>query len=74
MSAQAPVIASAKAVPIRADDGLREEVRLELLKGNLVRAAYLAIENGVPRERVRELQSNAIRQFIEQLRNFEGAK
>ena len=74
MSVQAPAIARAKAVPIRAEDGLPEDVRLELLKGNLVRAVHVAMDSGVRREKVRELQSNAIWQFIEQLHNFEGAK
>jgi hypothetical protein len=74
VSVQAPLIASEKLTPIRAEDGLPEEVKLELRRGNLVRAAHVAMENGAPREKVRELQSNAIRQFIEQLHNFEGAK
>jgi hypothetical protein len=56
------------------EDGLPEDVRLELGKGNLVRAAHLALQQAVPRERVRELQSNAVRQFIELWHNFEGAK
>jgi len=55
-------------------DGLPEAVRLELQKGNFVRAARLAVQQGVPRENIRELQRNAVRQFIEELHNFEGAK
>ena len=74
MTIQALPIASENAVPIRAEDALPEEVTLELRKGNLVRAAHVAIEKAVAREKVRELQLDAIRQFIEQLHNFEGAK
>jgi trypsin-like peptidase len=57
----------------RWEDDLPEEVTLEIHKGDLVRAVDLAIEKAVPREKVRELQLRAIRQFIEQ-HNFEGAK
>jgi hypothetical protein len=74
VSVQAPSIASQKQPPIRAEDNLPEEVTLEVRKGNLVRAAHLAIEKAVPREKIRELQLDAIRQFIEQLHNFEGAR
>jgi hypothetical protein len=52
---------SDKPALIHTEDGLPEEVTLELRKGNLVRAVGLAIEKAVPRERVRELQSDAIR-------------
>lgn len=55
-------------------DGLPEAVRLELQKENFVRAAHLAFQQGVPREDIRELQRNAVRQFVEDLHNFEGAK
>lgn len=55
-------------------DDLPEQVRLELRNGNFVRAAHLAVQNGVAREKVRELQCRAVRQFIEELHNFEGAK
>jgi hypothetical protein len=58
----------------RWEDDLPEEVTLEIHKGDLVRAVDVAIEKAVPREKVRELQLRAIRQFIEQLHNFEGAK
>jgi hypothetical protein len=58
---------------MRTDD-LPEEIRLETRNGNFVRAAHLAVQAGVARERVRELQCNAVRQFIEELHNFEGAK
>lgn len=74
VSVQAPPIASQRQGPIRAEDNLPGEVTLELRKGNLVRAACLAIEKAVPREKVRALQLDAVRQFIEQLHNFEGAK
>lgn len=73
-SVQATSIASQKQVPIRAEDNLPGEVTLELRKGNFVRAAHLAIEKAIPREKVRELQLDAIQQFIEQLHNFEGVK
>jgi hypothetical protein len=55
-------------------DSLPEEVKLELRNGNFVRAAYLAMQRGLPREKTRELQRNAVRHFIEVLHNFEGAK
>jgi hypothetical protein len=55
-------------------DELPEEIRLETRNGNFVRAAHLAAQTGVARERVRELQCKAVRQFIEELQNFEGAK
>lgn len=74
VSVQAQPVASQRQAPIRAEDNLPEEVTLELRKGNLVRAVRLAIEKAVPREKVRELQLDAIRKFIEQLHNFEGAK
>lgn len=53
---------------------LPDEVSLEISKGNFVRAVHLAIEKGVPRDSIRNLQSNAVRQFIEVLHKFEGAK
>jgi hypothetical protein len=74
MTVQAVSRASDKPALIHTEDNLPEEVTLELRKGNLVRAADLAIEKAVPREKVRELQLSASRQFIEQLHNFEGAK
>lgn len=74
VSVQAQPVANQRQAPIRAEDNLPKEVTLELRKGNLVRAAHLAIEKAVLRDKVRELQLDAIRQFIEQLHNFEGAK
>jgi hypothetical protein len=55
-------------------EDLPEEIRLETRNGNFVRAAHLAVQYGVARDRVRELQCKAVRQFIEELHNFEGAK
>jgi hypothetical protein len=55
-------------------EGLPEEVRFEVSKGNLVRAAHLAIQKGVSRDKTRKLQCDAVRHFIEVLHNFEGAK
>jgi hypothetical protein len=56
---------------IHTEDDLPEEVTLELHKGNLVRAAGLAIEKAVPREKVRELQiegNSAIYRTVAQFR------
>lgn len=55
-------------------DSLPEEIRLEVRKDNFVRAAHLAVQSGLAREVIRRLQCSALRQFIEVLHNFEGAK
>ena len=73
MSVQTAEIASRTTVPIPQDAGLPEEVQREISKGNFVRAAHIATENGVARDNFRELQSNSIRQFIEQWRSLAGA-
>lgn len=69
-----PRIGIEKPDPAWSQEELPDEVRLELTKGNLVRAAHVAEQMGVSREKVRDLQSDAIRHFIERLHNFEGAK
>src|SRR5271157_2203958 len=55
-------------------DDLPEEVRAEIKNQNFVRAAYLASDRAVSPERTRELQCMAVRNFIEILHNFPGAK
>ena len=56
------------------EDALPEEVEFEARRENFVRAAHLAVQNGVPREVIRQLQCKAVQQFIGVLHNFEGAK
>ena len=53
---------------------LPEPVRREIKNGNFVRAVQLAVENNLRSDRVRELEHEAVRQFIEIWHNFEGAK
>lgn len=55
-------------------DGLPEEVAIEIKNRNFVRAALVAMQKGVSHSVVHELERNAVRHFIEDLHNFEGAK
>lgn len=70
MTVQTVCMASDKPALIHTEDDLPEEVTLELHKGNLVRAADLAIEKAVRREKVRELQlcNSAIYRTVAQFR------
>lgn len=52
---------------------LRDEIEREKERRNFVRAAHLAREGGLDPVETRELEREALRQLIQEFRNFDGA-
>ena len=65
--------AAPQPAPVTKTTSVAEEVEREKERRNFVRAAHLAAQAGFDAQEARSLQRAAVRQFIEEFRNFEGA-